>query len=180
MSDEMIMIRIKEGKLEEMSLLFDRYHLKLYNFFFRLTYNMDVSQDLTQNLFYRMIKYRGSYREEYSVKSWIFQIARNLHADYCRDEKKSSDLIIAEENFQKDVPEEANNFSEDDYRRLELAMSALPENQREILVLSRFQGLKYEEISEIMNQSVPAIKVTVHRAIKQLRGIFFKQYDHEV
>ncbi len=53
-------------------------------------------------------------------------------------------------------------------------MARLTPEQKEILVLSRFQGLKYEEISSIRDLSVPAIKVQVHRAIKQLREHYFK------
>jgi RNA polymerase sigma factor (sigma-70 family) len=173
--DEIIMLRVKEGNLNEMSVLFERYHRKIYNFFFRLTFNIDVSQDLTQNLFYRMIKYKNSYKSDYSVKSWIYQIARNLHADYCKEEKKSEELFQKADKYQTEVPDEENNYHEDDYQRLDMAISDLNDDQKEIIVLSRYQGLKYEEISAITNQSVPAIKVAMHRAIKQLRGIYFKQ-----
>jgi len=61
-ADEILMQNVKDGNLSEMSVLFERYHLRIYNFFFRLTFDMDVSQDLTQNLFYRMIKYKNSYK----------------------------------------------------------------------------------------------------------------------
>jgi len=180
MSDEYIMKNIKDGRLEELSVLFERYHLRIYNFFFRLTFNMEISQDLTQNLFYRIIKYRNSYKEDYTVKSWIFQIARNLHADYCNNEKRTGELILKAENYPADAEEENNTYTEEDYQRLDRALEALPQQQREMIVLSRYQGLKYEEISEIMNQSVPAIKVAIHRAIKHLRGIYFKECSHEM
>jgi RNA polymerase sigma factor (sigma-70 family) len=173
--DEAVMKHVQEGNLEEMSVLFERYHLRICNFFFRLTYNMEISQDLTQNLFYRMIKYKNSYKSEYSVKSWMFQIARNLHADFCREEKNAGEIILKEDSFRSDVVDETDTYTEDDYKRLENAISVLPPAQKEMIILSRYQGLKYEEISEIMNQSVPAIKVAIHRAIKQLRGIYFKQ-----
>jgi RNA polymerase sigma-70 factor (ECF subfamily) len=71
--------------------------------------------------------------------------------------------------------DETEGYHEDDYDRLEKAMSDLSIEQKEIIILSRFQGMKYEEISEITNQSVGAIKVAMYRAIKQLRGIYFKQ-----
>jgi RNA polymerase sigma-70 factor (ECF subfamily) len=174
-TDEILMQNVKEGNLAKMSVLFERYHLRLYNFFFRLTFDMDVSQDLTQNLFYRMIKYKNSYKSEYSVKSWIFQIARNLHADYCKEEKRSGELFLKTDKYTVEPTDEADSYHEDDYERLEKAFSDLSEEQKEIIVLSRYQGLKYEEISAITNQSVAAIKVAIYRAIKQLRGIYFKQ-----
>jgi RNA polymerase sigma factor (sigma-70 family) len=174
-SDEIIMQNVKDGNLTEMSVLFERYHLRLYNFFFRLTLDMDVSQDLTQNLFYRMIKYRNSYKSEYPLKSWIFEIARNLHADYCNEVKRSGTLFLKTDKYPVEPADETDTYQEDDYDRLEKAFSLLSKDQKEIIILSRYQGLKYEEISVITNQSVAAIKVAMYRAIKQLRGIYFKQ-----
>jgi RNA polymerase sigma factor (sigma-70 family) len=174
-TDEILMQNVKEGNISEMSVLFERYHLRIYNFFFRLTFDMDVSQDLTQNLFYRMIKYKNSYKSEYSVKSWIFQIARNLHADYCKEEKRSGELFMKTDKYTTEPVDDTDGYHEDDYDRLEKAILDLSDEQKEIIVLSRYQGLKYEEISAITNQSVAAIKVAMYRAIRQLRGIYFKQ-----
>jgi RNA polymerase sigma-70 factor (ECF subfamily) len=64
---------------------------------------------------------------------------------------------------------------EADFEKLDRALLELSDAQKEIIVLSRYQGLKYSEISAIINQSVPAIKVAMHRAIKQLRSIYMKQ-----
>jgi len=174
-TDEILMQNVKDGNLVQMSVLFERYHLRLYNFFFRLTFDMDVSQDLTQNLFYRMIKYRTSYKNEYPVKAWIFEIARNLHADYCKEEKRSGSIFMKTDKYPVEPSDEADGYHEEDYERLEKAFAGLTEDQKEIIILSRYQGLKYEEISVITKQSVAAIKVAMYRAIKQLRGIYFKQ-----
>ena len=173
--DEIIMQHVKDGNLSEMSVLFERYNIRLYNYFLKLTRNKLVSQDLTQNLFYRMIRYKNTYNNEYSVKSWMYQMARNLHIDYYKEEKRSGELFKNIDAFPVDVSDENEGFPEDDYERLERSFAALNNDQRELLILSRYQGLKYEEISHIVNQSVPAIKVAIHRAIHQLRGIYFKQ-----
>jgi RNA polymerase sigma-70 factor (ECF subfamily) len=109
------------------------------------------------------------------VKSWIFQIARNLHADWCKEEKRSEELFLKTDKYTVEPVDDTEGYHEDDYDRLEKAISDLSEEQKEIIVLSRYQGLKYEEISAITNQSVAAIKVAMHRAIRQLRGIYFKQ-----
>jgi RNA polymerase sigma factor (sigma-70 family) len=174
-SDEKVMESVKNGQLVNMSVLFERYHVSLYNFFLKLTKDKDISQDLTQNLFYRMIKYRQTYNNGYPVRAWIFQIARNIHSDHYKQIRKSDLLFIRSESYPTDVIEESHGYKEDDYVRLENALCCLNDEQKEILVLSRYQGLKYEEISRITSQSVPAIKVAVHRALKQLRGIYFKQ-----
>jgi len=173
--DEKIMENVKGGNLTEMSILFERYHLKLYNFFFRMGINRDISQDMTQNLFYRMIRYRHTYKEGACVKSWIYQIARNLHSDYCNGEKRKGDLFVKSGIFPSDIAETNDSYHEDDFERLDMALMTLSDTQRELIVLSRYQGLKYEEISSIVNQTVPAIKVSIYRAIRQLRCVYFKQ-----
>jgi RNA polymerase sigma-70 factor (ECF subfamily) len=172
--DETVMQNVKNGNLAEMAVLFERYHLRLYNFFLKMGLNRDSSQDLTQNLFYRMVKYRDSYKSGNTVKSWVYQIARNLHADYCRQRKKSEELFLVTETYPGDVIDDSG-FAEEDFEKLDRALAELSDAQREIIVLSRYQGLKYEEVAAVIHQSVPAIKVAMHRAIKQLRSIYMKQ-----
>jgi len=173
--DEIIMNRVKDGNLAELAVLFERYHVKIYNFLLKLTFDRPVSQDLTQNLFYRIIKYRHTYREGHSFKSWIYQLARNVHIDHCNREKKSSDRFTTVENYNDNIPENKEPYGDEEYEQLYRALSRLSAEQKEIIVLSRFQGLKYEEISSIRNQSVSAIKVQMFRAVKQLREFYFKQ-----
>jgi RNA polymerase sigma factor (sigma-70 family) len=173
-SDEIIMNRVKDGNLTELSVLFERYYVKLYNFMLKLTFNRAVSQDLTQNLFYRIIKYRHTFRDDHTFKSWIYQLARNVHFDYCKQQKKLADRYTQVEEYEENVADEKGSFDEEEYERLDKALAKLSPDQKEIIVLSRFQGLKYEEISTIQNLSVPAIKVQMHRAIKHLRQIYFK------
>ena len=105
----------------------------------------------------------------------MYKMARNLHIDYCKEEKRSEELFSKTDTNYVEVIDDNDGFPEEDYERLEYAFAALSNEQKEIIVLSRYQGLKYDEISVIVNQSVPAIKVAMHRAIKQLRGIYFKQ-----
>jgi RNA polymerase sigma factor (sigma-70 family) len=174
-NDESIMIRVKEGNLQYMSILFERYNVRLFNFFLRLTTDRDISKDLTQNLFVRIIKYRHSFKEDYSFKSWIYQMARNIHNDYRNDLKKAGDIFMNSGIYPSDISDDEDENREDDFVRLDKALSCLDNNHREVLILSKYQGLKYEEISAVTNQSVSAVKVAVHRAIKKLRGIYFKQ-----
>lgn len=168
------MKRVKEGNLAELSVLFERYHMRLYNFMLRLTFDRSVSQDLTQNLFYRIIKYRHTFKEDHSFKSWIYQLARNIHVDHCKQQQKTTERFTQVEEYNENIAGEKEGFNEEEYEKLDRAMARLTPEQKEILVLSRFQGLKYEEISSIRDLSVPAIKVQVHRAIKQLREHYFK------
>lgn len=175
LSDETIMERVKQGNLAELSVLFERYNMRLYNFFLKLTFNKSVSQDLTQNLFYRVLKYRHTYKTGNSFKSWVYQVARNVHTDHFRQHKRALDRIENVEHNVTNIAEHDDNLGEEAFDRLDKALSKLHPDQLKIIVLSRYQGLNYEEISKINNSTVGAIKVQMHRAIKQLRDIYFKQ-----
>jgi RNA polymerase sigma factor (sigma-70 family) len=174
--DDIIMTSVKQGDLSGMATLFERYHVRMYRFFLRLTLDKSASEDLTQNLFYRILKYRQSYQQgEGHFKSWIYQMARNIHYDFCKGKdkatKKNQSLQLVENYFS--MPETTGHDADID--KLYLALNRLAPEQREMIVLSRFQGLKYQEIAELTSVSVPAIKVRIHRALKELKDLYFKQ-----
>lgn len=170
------MLLVKEGHLSELTALFDRYQVGLYNFFLRLTGDRAVSQDLTQNLFYRLIRYRQSYQPAYgSFRSWIYRMARNIHLDFCKQKARTPGRLTDPEEIEEQTADPNEGYSQDQFQRLDQAMERLDPDSREVLVLSRYQGLKYEEIARIRESSVAAVKVQVYRAIKQLRALYFKQ-----
>lgn len=174
-SDEILMSGVKNGNLQEMALIFEKYHVALYNFFVHMGIQRDISHDLTQNLFYRMIKYRSTYKETKSFRSWMYRIARNLCMDYINEQKINDSLLTLTDNYSFDCHDDDSGFSEDEYSTLENAISKLPAEQRELIILCRFEGLKYNEVSSILNMSVPAVKVNMFRAIRKLRTIYFNQ-----
>jgi len=170
------MLLVKDGHLSELTELFDRYQVPLYNFFLRLTLDKATSEDLTQNLFYRVIRYRQSYQAaQGTFRTWLYRMARNIYADFYKQRQKEPGRLVDPEEEEEKAADQSAGYSEADYQRLDEALALLPPDQREILVLSRYQGLKYEEISKIKDLSVGAIKVQVFRAIRQLRSLYFKQ-----
>ncbi len=174
-SDEHLMQKVKNGDLDSLAPLFEKYHIKLYNFFLRLTHNNDLSNDLTQNVFRRIISYRESYDTQWKFRSWMYQIARNVHFKHYKENKflmsDYHEVEHIEQNNKSDLEE-----SEFEIRKSTLheALNRLSPEQREIIELSRFQGLKYKEISDITGNTVTAIKVKVHRAMHKLRELYFE------
>lgn len=169
-SDKALMLKVKQGNLQMLGLLFERHKRPLFGFFYRLTNDSAISEDLVQGVFERILKHRNTYEGEGSFKSWIYGIARNLHIDHYRKEKRS--LIDTKEELQH-FPEEADPVSDDEYRKvvLDKALQSLPDEKREILIMSRYQGLTYKEIGEITGLSEGAVKLKAFRTVNELRNI---------
>jgi RNA polymerase sigma-70 factor (ECF subfamily) len=175
MTDEMIMEAVKNGDLQQASLLFERYHKRIYNFLARMTMDRALAEDLTQNVFLRIIKYRNSYREGLRFQSWIYQVARNIFSDHYQMHKNRFSDFIDVEKVSEHLPDSGENQTlEEQEKLLARSMAMLNDEQRELLVLTRFQHMKYEDVAVIMDTTVANIKVKVHRAIAKLREHYFE------
>lgn len=172
-SDNALMFKVKGGKLEKMGLLFERYHRQVFGFYYRMCGDAELSEDLVQNLFLRMLKYRHTFSGEGQFRAWMYQMARNLLVDHYRKQKKMlKDDFKEVERLWED--EETERSKEENVLTLEKAMQYLSDEKRELLVLSRYQGLRYREIAEMKDTTEANIKVKVFRAIRELREIFQK------
>lgn len=167
------MYKVQQGQLDKMGLLFERYHRQLFGFYYRMCSDAELSEDLVQNLFLRMIKYRHTFKGDGQYRSWMFQMARNLLADHYRKNKKMVKDDFAEvDRLWQDEAQKKNQ--DEQIQTLEKAMQYLSDDKRELLVLSRYQGLRYREIAELKATTEANIKVRVYRAIKELKDIFQK------
>ncbi|BDD10555.1 RNA polymerase sigma factor [Fulvitalea axinellae] len=176
MTDEELMAQVRDGTLDHMGELFERYRLAMFRFMYKLAHDQDKAEDLTQQVFYRMIRYRKSYKGTHTFRSWMFRIARNVFYDSCRSTglDASQNDISAEELAR--VPAHDSDQTDRLQREdtLRLAMDRLPDEQKELLLMSKFQGMPYEEISEQTGLTVSNIKTKVYRSVKKLREIYFQ------
>jgi RNA polymerase sigma-70 factor (ECF subfamily) len=174
-ADELLMFEVRDGDLAKLGVLFERHHRTLYNFFLRLTSDRLASEDLVQEVFLRILKYRHTYRGETSFGAWMYRIARNVRADHFRKPKRE---IRIQEDEQEPISLEFNASENMEHEQevdlLHQALNNLTDDKREVLLLSRFQNLKYEEIAEMLGCAVGTVKARVHRAIKDLRQNFLE------
>ena len=168
------MFAVRDGDLDKLSLLFERYHRQLYNFFLRLTGKVEISEDLVQEVFFRILKYRQSYRGDSEFCVWFFRIARNARVDYYRKRKIESSGDDTESLLSLDANPGEGLEKKQESKILHRALAKLQEDDREVLLLSRFENMKYKEIADLFGCLEGTIKARVHRAIKRLRDIFFE------
>jgi RNA polymerase sigma-70 factor (ECF subfamily) len=177
-TDEALMTAVRDGDLGKLGLLFDRYHVPLFEFLSRVTGDRQVAEDLVQDIFVRILKYRATYRDGGRFETWVYRIARNARADYFRT--RAPQDPIADEALER--PESAPGpvrrlEAARDRLRLKRALLLLREDKRELIVLARFQGMKHERIAELLGIEVGAVKVRIHRALRELREIFVELPD---
>ncbi|WP_460575289.1 RNA polymerase sigma factor [Hymenobacter coalescens] len=175
-SDDALMAQVQAGDLDQLSVLFDRYQLPIFNYLLRRTNNdLETAEDLTQTVFERVLKYRASYHPSQQFRAWIYQLARNAHADHWQRQQRMRTFEVqeVEQHGGLGATAFAAMTSTEREQNLHEALALLPDAQRDILVLHRFQGFSYEEIGQQLACSAGAAKVKAHRALQALRAIYF-------
>ena len=169
---------VRDGDVGRLGILFERYHLPLFEFLSRMTGDRTAAEDLVQDIFVRVLKYRATYRDGGSFETWLFRIARNARADYFRTRTPVEPLNDEALERPETAPGPARRLEVDREReRLQRALTLLRDDTRELIVLARYQDLKYEQIAEIFGIEVGAVKVRMHRAVRELREIFLQLRD---
>jgi RNA polymerase sigma factor (sigma-70 family) len=168
------MLQVRDGDVAKLGILFERHHVKLYNFLVRVTNKRDSSEDLVQEVFFRILKYGHSFRGDAPFTVWMYQLARNAATDRFRKWKKEMPLEDAEHTPDQEPAHDDSLVHVENSELLKKALGLLSEEKREVLVLSRYQELKYEEIGAILNCPVGTVKARVHRALKDLKREYGK------
>lgn len=168
------MLEVVRGNLASMSEIYQRRHRPLFRFFFRLTGRQTLSEDLVHDVFLRMIRYRHTYQAGEAFEAWMYRIARNALADQAKKHRLETP---AGEREMEMSPATGPTPFEQAAKRQELALlhralAELAEDKRELIVLSRFQGLTYEAIGQIVGAETGTVKVRVFRAMQEMEKIY--------
>jgi len=174
LSDNAIMLKVKKGETFRLGLLYERYKKRLFGFFFQMNRDASLSEDLVQNVFIRILKYKHTYTEDSKFVTWVFQIARNTNYDNYRKDKKNrhQDLDTIEYSITTSETIETEITKNENVSTLQLALKQLSEEKRELLLLSKFRELKYKEVGEIIGCTEGAARTKVHRALNELKTVF--------
>ena len=174
MEDEQIMQEVRAGNVGKLEVLFDRHSRSLFRYFVRLTSDRAWSEDLVQEVFFRILKYRHTYEPETSFRAWMYQVGRNVWVD--QSTRRKGEVALPEnagEISGTEIPADRQAQNRQATALLRRALAALPPEKREVLVMSRYQELKYEEIAAALKIEVGTVKVRVYRALRELGDRFF-------
>jgi RNA polymerase sigma-70 factor (ECF subfamily) len=165
---------VRAGETGKLELLFDRYHRPLFGYFMRITADRAASEDLVQEVFFRILKYRRSYRPGASFRAWLYQVGRNALADYAS--RRGGEQPLSDDAAglsSPETPADRRVQENEEAALLRRALGSLPREKREVLVMSRFLELKYDEIASILDCEVGTVKVRVFRALRELGDRFY-------
>lgn len=176
-SDHDLMLAVRDGDFDALGELFERHHGPLYGFLCKLTGERTAAEDVVQVVFQRILKYRHTYRDDGKFTTWMYHLARHCAADHFRRHQRAplttdpSDL----HHHADDQPDAGHRaVHSDDRELLHHALNRLDREDREILLLSRFEELSFAEIASILECSIGAAKVRAHRALRELRDVYFQ------
>ena len=183
--DVQCMLRIREGDAVAFEEMVARYAPILVNFMRRFVGTDSVAEDLAQEVFLKVHRAAPGYEPTARFKTWILTIATNL----CLNEKRRAGRRpfvsldddggredgAAERVRDRGPAPEARMDATELQSKVRLAIAALPENQRAVLIMARYEELSYAEIAEATGSSVMAVKSLLNRAKTKLKNLLERE-----
>jgi RNA polymerase sigma-70 factor (ECF subfamily) len=175
-TDEQLVQWVADGDASCLATLFERHHRAVYRFCLQMTRQPSLSEDLTQDVFLKILRRARSFRGDGSFKAWLFNIARNLTLDSLRKAGRRNDLSIDDEHL---VPELTDHRSAEqaaagsqNMQRVLHALARLPAAAQEVIWLGRFEFDNYDELGQALACTAGTARVRMHRAMALLNSTY--------
>lgn len=186
LSDESLIALFSEGKNEAFDELLRRYNRQLYAYIFAIVQSHDVTEDIFQDTFTKVIATIrcGTYCEKNRFAGFLFRVAHNLIIDHFRQTFNSNEFVYSGDIEQKlantqsysEMSYEDNVSKQQVSSDLQRLIRALPQSQREVVVMHYFKGMSFKQISEAKNISINTALGRMHYAIGNIRKLA-KKHD---
>lgn len=166
--------------------LYDTYHQDVFQFLIYLVRDRSVAEDLSHEVYVRVLKSYDNFQGKSSEKTWLFTIAKNVAIDYFRKMKvrrKHNFDSFEWENEKLVSPQkslESNVIFNDELRQLLVGLEECTEEQKMVIILRYFQEMSIKETAAILNWTEAKVKTTQHRAIKTLREYMLKKEASQI
>ncbi|THF78386.1 RNA polymerase sigma factor [Cohnella fermenti] len=171
MTDSQLIREIKDGNVDLYSTLMSRYQKKILSFIYQMLRSAKLellAEDLCSETFYKAYRSLHSFREvDASFSTWLYTIARNTVLSELR-KNKATQLSLDDTTYIPAAPAEAapeqTLLRNEKVTMVREAINNLPEKQRSALILREYDGMDYQEIANILGQTVSAVKSLLFRA----------------
>lgn len=158
--------------MQDMEQIYKEYFETVYKYLFCLTNNNDISEELTQETFYKAVKKINTYKGDCKMSVWLCQIAKNIWYDTLRKNKKIK--FIDEKylfNLEEAETAEEQVISDDEKMSLYKKMQLLDEKTREVMYLRITGELSFKEIGIILNKTENWARITFYRGKNKLKEV---------
>ena len=160
----------KAGSAESFSQLVDMYAGRLFGYFYRLTGNSELSDELLSELFVKLVGKIGSYKGG-SFDSWLFKIASNIFNDYLRGKQRRKKLLdVKKKELESKITEPKRSESER-IDKLQIQLEKLNADTRELIMLRFYSQLSLKEMAEMRSEPIGTTLSKLHRGLKRLREL---------
>ncbi|MCD4784306.1 MAG: sigma-70 family RNA polymerase sigma factor [Candidatus Eremiobacteraeota bacterium] len=177
--DDKFIAKYREGDLSALGVLYDRYSGPLYGYLMRITGSREEADDILQDTFCKLIEKLERYHPRGKFKSYIFRIAHNLAIDNLRKRRFREDGDM--EHYEKRITTCAANpgispkdpaqevVEREIVEKLKSAIDKLPDEQKQVLIMKHYSGMKFREIAEAMEIPLNTALGRMHYALRYLR-----------
>ena len=169
--DTALMLRYRDGDVVAFEMLYQRHNNALYRYLVRLCHHRDTAEDIFQDVWGKIIKSRQNYRPTAKFSTFLYRVAHNCFIDHIRRNKRHSQIVDAEPDNLPDPGEQPEALAERSMarRRLDAALRALPEEQRDVFLLHEEAGLNLDQIASVTGANRETAKSRLRYAVKKLR-----------
>ncbi len=151
----------------------------VFDYFIRLTYSIQDSEELTQETFYQAVKSLHRFKGQSSLKTWLLQIARNVYRNKVRSWAKQRKFFSSAENIEKHHDEKDNPQFITDQKQskneIHFILRLLPDDYRDVLIFKEIEGLSHMEIAQILNKTPQTTRVLLYRAKERFKVLYEKE-----
>ena len=185
-SDEALMLQLQAGDLRSFDTLVKRWDKPLLNYCYRMVNDITLAEDLRQEVFLRIYRSAKTYRPAAQFSTWMYRIATNLCLDTLAKQKRRKETPIAadlESKFEgfddrlidpSDTPDTVVVKKEIE-SRVRSALASLPEDQRVVVIMRHYNGMKFHEIAEIVERPVSTVKSRMAAGMERLSRMLSSQ-----
>lgn len=152
------------------NLIVRKYQSRIYYVIRRLVVDHDDTNDILQNVFIKVWNNLNNFREDSNLYTWIYRIASNESLTFITSKRKK--VMTSLENEMIHPAGTGNELEGDEIiKKLQKAIHTLPEKQRIVFNMKYYDEMKYEDMAEVLNTSVGALKASYHHAVKKIEEI---------
>ena len=181
--DELLLRRAQSGDPEAFEQLISPLEQLVWRICWHYTGNREAAEDCGQETMIRIWRNLGNYRGDCALESWVYRIAANCCMDLLRKKKRDRSVSVEPLREQGFDPADSSPgteeqvVAEDEHQRLREAITQLPDEQREALIMTQLEKIPYEEAAQMLGVSEGTIKSRVNRAKTRLKEILSEERE---